>query len=242
MKKLISMMIVMGLLMTAGQVFAKGRGSGGSDKGGFGELGDGCVTFVSPAGATVSDDGGGRYCNGSDGQVSVPVHLRLDTKKFNKGHRWFWVEGTCSDSPLDAEAQTQCQLLSEGYDGLMTNVTVVENGVDLNWTEMSPNEVLKARMGIKIDNSHFLYLDPYDCSEGYSDPVYVRCEADTPPGDGLCDKWTISTDWGFPTLNNGGAFIHTPHACFKSGGYGSFYSVVEANFTLEVCVMGVSCD
>ena len=242
MKKLISMMIVMGLLMTAGQVFAKGGGSGGSGKGGFGELGDGCVTFVSPALATVSDDGGGHYCNGSDGQVSVPVHLRFDTKKFNKDHRSFWVEGTCSDSPSDTEAQAQCGLLEEGYDGLMLNVTVVDDNGDLNWTEMDETEMLIARMGIKIDNSHFLYFDPLVCPEADPDPVYVRCDGDTPPEDGLCDRWTISTDPLFPTI--GDAFTGASSACFKSGAYGTFYSEVEMNFTVEVCVLGVegSCD
>jgi hypothetical protein len=243
MKKLISTMIVMGLLLAVGQVFAKGGGSGGSGKGGFGELGDGCVKFVSPAGANVSDDGDGRYCNGSDGQVSVPVHLRFDTKKFNKGHRWFWVEGTCTDSDfsLDAEASAQCELLSYGYDGLMTNVTVVdEYGEDLNWTDMGQGDVLDARMGIKIDNSHFLFFGPLNCPERDPDPVYVRCEADTEPKDGLCDRWTISTDPLFPTT--GGTFTDASSACFKSGAYGTFYSEVGMNFTMEVCVIGVSCD
>jgi len=240
MKKLISMMIIMGLLLAVGQAFA--GGSGGSGKGGFGELGDGCVTFVSPDGpGTVSADNNKPYCNGSDGQVSIPVHLRLDTKKFNKAHRYFWVQGECLDSSLDDEATIECAKLRAGMDGLRMNVYVVDDSrVDLNWQEeMAPLEEREARMGIKTENGH-LYFDPLDCWEVPWEPVYVRCDDDK-NGDLLCDQWTISTDPDFPTIANKGVFDNASSACFKSGAYGSFYSVVEANFTMEVCVMGVSC-
>jgi len=126
----------------------------------------------------------------------------------------------------------------------MLNVTVVDDDGDMNWTEMAVTEMLVARMGIKIDNSHFLYFDPLVCPEADPDPIYVRCDADTGGGsaDGLCDKWTISTDPDFPTFETPGSFDEPSRACFKSGAYGTFYSEVEAKFTMEVCVMGVSCD
>jgi hypothetical protein len=261
MKKLQSTIMVMGLLLAVGQALAGPPGNkppkgDGGDKGGFGDLGNGCVTFLNPVDpddpddpvdllGTVSDDGGGRYCNGSDGQVSVPVHLRLDTKKFNKNHRWFWVQGECLDSPLDVQAEAECNQLGEGVDGLRFNVTVVDDSVvddpvDLNWTEMSADEVLDARMGILLENGH-LYFDPNDCPEVPWEPIHVRCDADTAPKDGLCDKWTISTDPAFPTGTT--LFSESAsRACFKSAAYGAFYSEVRANFTMEVCVMGVSCD
>lgn len=247
MKKLIPTMIVMSLLLALGQVYAEPPGnkppggSGGSGKGGFGELGDGCVTFLSPGGpGTVHDDGFGTYCNGSDGQVSVPVHLRLDTKKFNPGDRYFSIEGDCSaDPPTSTQA-----LCDSGVDGLMLNVTVVDElgTTDLNWTEMTTGEEsANARMGIKIDNSHFLYFDSLACSGSDLSPprpIHVRCDDDN-NGDTFCDLWTIST---YPDFRDTGFDDSASHACFKSGANGIFYSEeVKADFTMEVCVMGVSC-
>lgn len=252
MKKLIPTMIILTLLLALGQAYANPpgnkppKGSGGSGKGGFGELGDGCVTFVNPdAPGTVYDDGLGSYCNGTDGQVSVPLHLRLDLKKFNPDGRHFWIEGDCSADPATDQA-----LCGSVVAGLMLNVTVLDElGDDKNWTEMLPGESADARMGIKIDNSHFLYFDPIICSGGNSQLIHVRCDADTQVGgtaDGLCDIWTISTHPGFPWSQNPSQSDFDENAstaCFKSGAYGSFYShEVVANFTMEVCVMGVSCD
>ena len=256
MKRLISMIFITGLLLALGQAYAKppggSGGSGGSGKGGFGELGDGCVTFLSPEGEgfihdDYSESAKTNYCNGSDGQVSVPVRLRLDTKKFNPDDRYFWIDGVCNS---DAGDTTQA-LCVEGVEGLRMGLSLDTNGDDWDWTEMSVSDGLKeATMGVKIDNNHFLYFDPR--IEGLCDPdgtsgpvaagpVFVRCDGDTEvngSGDGKCDMWTISTDLDFPDST----FDNASSACFKSGAYGDFYnSDVTANFTIEVCVMGVSC-
>lgn len=254
MKRLISTIFIVGLLLALGQAYAKPPGSkppggsGGSGKGGFGELGDGCVTFLSQEAGQgkVYDDGRGSYCNGSDGQVSVPVRLRFDTKKFNPDDRYFRIWGSCIGEGGDTDALCQ----SPGVDGLMLNVGGGASDPDWNWTTMAVKGERTARLGIKIDNSHFLYYDPdqtgvcMDNNFGVSaGPIYVRCDADTPVNgtrDGLCDIWTISTA---PDFRESGFDVGASSACYKSGAYGGFYNhEVVADFTMEVCVMGVSCD
>jgi hypothetical protein len=251
-KRSILTMIVLGMLIAVVQAYAAPGGKGGSGKGGFGELGNGCVTFLSPQGDgfiydDYSDSLKTNYCNGSDAQVSVPVRLRLDMSKFNKKHRYFWIDGDCNSATGD----TTQALCKQGVEGLRMGLSLDTNGDDWDWTEMSVSDGLKeATMGVKIDNNHFLYFDPR--TGGFCDtdglgsieaagPVFVRCDGDTKVNgivDGKCDMWTISTDPDFPDST----FDNASSACFKSGAYGDFYnSDVTANFTIEVCVMGVSC-
>jgi hypothetical protein len=256
MKRLISMIFITGLLLALGQAYAKPPGgSGGSGKGGFGELGDGCVTFLSPEGEgfihdDYSESAKTNYCNGSDGQVSVPVRLRFDTKKFNPDDRYFWIAGVCNQDQGDT-AQALC---GQGVEGLRMGLSLDKDGNDWDWTAMSvSNEPKEATMGVKIDNNHFLYFDPRTgglCdtdglgSVEAAGPVFVRCDGDTAvngSGDGKCDMWTISTDGDFPTGTDSFS-ANASSACFKTGAYGDFYNHdVTANFTIKVCVMGVSC-
>jgi hypothetical protein len=254
--KKVTLLLCMGLLLTMSQAQA-GKGGGGSSKGGFGDLGDGCLTFVNPGNphgtvtdfdaGTVHDDDLGSYCNGTDGQVSVPWHLRFDTKKFNPQNRHFRIWGNCVGEGGDTQALCQ----GPGVDGLMLNLGVGPSDSDWSWTQMSPDPANPTntavdRMGIKIDKSHFLYFDPNPTGVCLDDTlavpesiglIHIRCNADA-NGDDLCDQWTISTDPAFPTGND--TFSeNSSRACFRAGAYGSFYNhEVVADFTMEVCVMG----
>jgi hypothetical protein len=260
MKKVVPV-ILMGLLLAAGQAQAAkggkgGGGGGGGDKGGFGELGSGCLTFISGNDyGRISDDGDGygTYCNGTGGQVSVPVRLRFDTKKLNSDKREFRIWGDCADP-----SSYLCGTTGTGVKGLYlqmgkeADLTTGVSGDDgLDWTSMSEGDTTRVEMGIKIDRNHFLYFnkngvcwDPDNGTKsGFTDPVWVHCDGDH-QGDGKCDQWTVSTELGFATGDRPGDIFteNAANACLKSGAFGDFidYSVI-ADFTWKVCVMGLSC-
>ena len=265
MRKL-TVLVVVVLLVAMGQALAGkpgGKppgGNGGSDKGGFGELGDGCLTFYNPPNnpvqGTIHDDsadsGKHIYCNGTDGQVSVPVRLRFDTKKFNADDRYFSIWGSCSEN-------TEKELCISGVKGRFLqmgneaeSLTGLIIGGGLDWTLMKKGAVTRVGMGVSIDNKHHLSFNKDGACDDDSvpghpptGPVYVRCDGninDTGPNsDELCDQWTVSTDpsaVGLVPSNT--APYETATACFKTGVYGDFLDhEVIANFTWKVCVMGL---
>ena len=244
MKKVIFLLFILALLMAVGEVQAKkggpgNGGNGGGDKGGFGSLGDGCVTFLnSQLPGTFSGDGSGIYCNGTDGQISVPVRLRLDTKKFNENDRFYWVWGNCSYGSTEEICVVGAEMknLQMGAEAEGNGSTI---GDGLDWTLMSPTDTTRVEMGIKIDRTHFLYFDQgVLCNDPTSlaGPVWVRCDADKNE-DSLCDRWTVSTDPAFPVDGVYGG--DAAHACLKTGAFGDFldYNVI-ADFTMKVCVIG----
>jgi hypothetical protein len=243
-----TLLILIGLLLAlalgqaqAGKPGGKPTGgNGGSGKGGFGDLGDGCLTFQGDLAARgrIYSDGLGKYCNGTDGQISVPVLLRFDTKKFNRQKRFFTIHGDCSD------VNSTQDLCVSGANGLLLQMSDEANPdgtsklTTLNWTRMATGAVTRVEMGIKIDNDHFLYFDDGQsglCNhqDSQTGPVWVRCNGDANDDD-LCDQWTVSTG----DLNPGGSL--ETHACFKAGAYGEFLDPnVIADFTWGVCVMGL---
>ncbi len=261
MKKAKLILFILVLLLAMGQVQAKkggpgNGGNGGGGKGGFGPLGDGCLTFLNaPGNGRFEHDGGGAYCNGSGGQVSVPVRLRFDTKKLNADNRSYNVNGSCSSNTRQA-------LCTGGDNGLTlqmgpeTDADGISINDDFDWTLMlTANNPTRVQMGIKFDNRHFLYfnkdgtcVDPDNPGGSVSaGPVYVRCDGDE-NGDGLCDHWTVSTDGSFPEFRGLPAEFpeddefatDAANACFKIGAYGDFWDHdVIADFTMKICVMGV---
>lgn len=259
MKKAKLILFILVLLLAMGQVHAKkggpgNGGSGGSGKGGFGPLGDGCLTFLNgPGDGRFEHDGRGPYCNGSGGQVSVPVRLRFDTKKLNADDRSYNVNGSCSQNTGEA-------LCTGGDNGLILGMgpETYDDGIsfndDFDWTLMGEGDITRVQLGIKFDNRHFLYfnkdgtcVDPNNTAGPVSaGPVHVRCDGDE-NGDQLCDHWTVSTDGSFPEFRGlpeefpGDDKFATDaaNACFKTGAYGGFLDHdVIADFTMKVCVMG----
>ena len=248
MKKTTMVVMTLGLLLALGAAHAKkggqgGGGNGGGDKGGFGPLGDGCVTFLSGQGpGRFSGDGRGIYCNGTDGQISVPVRLRLDTKKFNGNKRFYWVWGECSGAPVigDQLCDDDNPETTNGDEIAHAQMSIES---DLDMQAMGLGTFARVDMGIKIDRTHFLYYDDILCNHPASpaDRLWVRCDLDT-NGDDLCDRWTVSTDSAFPefTDENDSEFAsNSARACLKTGAYADFidYDVI-ADFTMKVCVMG----
>ena len=249
MKKNTLLIILVSLLLVFGQVHAKkggqgNGGNGGGDKGGFGELGDGCLTFLNYAGAgRIYDDERGSYCNGTAGQISVPVRLRFDTKKFNGDDRVFTIQASCSSA-----TDNVCSLVgTNGKTLQMSNEDFPGSPYSgLDWTLMDAGGITRVEMGIKIDRTHFLYFNEKDVcfdpdnpnDDVHGGPLWVRCDGDA-NDDTLCDQWTVSTDGSFPT--GAGPFAaDSAKACLKSGAFGNFLDKdVIADFTWNVCVMGL---
>lgn len=280
MKKVTISVVALGLLLALAQVHA-GKPGGkppkddGGDKGGFGELGNGCVTFVGGPDENfqtgIHDDFESslsrRYCNGTDGQVSIPVRLRVDTKKFNKENRYYGFEydlcngaDWCDGGAKLARGQMGNEFVwAEDPAGSGNEVLVPwEGGLDMTLMPApvfgSDLNVTRVGMGFSIDNGHGLsFSNEYNdrgCFGDISDaePLWVRCDADVGGGveggvevpDGLCDRWTVST---FPLSPYGGFAGETPvKACLKNGIFVMEDPNVSADFTIEVCVMGTGED
>jgi hypothetical protein len=257
--------IVVGLLLVMGQVHAGKPGGkppkeGGGGKGGFGELGNGCVTFIPGPNTNsfdnIHDDGvNPTYCNGTDGQVSIPVRLRVDTKKFNKEGRYYGFayekcgigESWCNGGAELARGQMGNEfVLDINLDG--EEVLVSNGGLDM--TLMTPQHVTRVGIGFFIDNDHGLnfsseydefgelndracFEDP-DLGPSNAEPLWVRCEADV-DSDELCDLWTVST---FELLPGGGFGFGKAQACLKNGLFSMLDPNVDADFTISICVMG----
>jgi hypothetical protein len=285
MKKMTISVVALGLLLALAQVHA-GKPGGkppkddGGDKGGFGELGNGCVTFVqgpdgsfpTPGTGRIHDDSelslSRRYCNGTDGQVSIPVRLRVDTKKFNKENRYYSFEyddcnaaDWCDGGAKLAHGQMGNEYVwAEDPDDSNNEILVLwEGGLDMTLMPADPDypafgsnlNVTRVGMGFFIDNDHQLsFSNEYNdrgCFGESSDaePLWVRCDADVGGGveggaDGLCDRWTVST---FPLSPDGGFAEGPPvNACLKNGIFVMEDPNVRADFTIEVCVMGTGED
>jgi hypothetical protein len=281
MKKVTISIVALGLLLALVQVHAGKPGGkppkdGGDDKGGFGELGNGCVTFVEgpdgslPAPRIHDDSLSRRYCNGTDGQVSIPVRLRVDTKKFNKENRYYGFEyencdaDWCDGGAKLARGQMGNEFVWAEDPGDPNNEVLVlwEGGLDMTLMPADPNDpafdsnsnVTRVGMGFFIDNNHGLsFSNEYNdrgCFGDISDaePLWVRCDADVGGGveggvevpDGLCDRWTVST---FPLSPNGGFAAGPPvKACLKNGIFVMEDPSVTADFTIKICVMGTGED
>jgi hypothetical protein len=284
MKKVTISVVALGLLLALAQVHAgKPGGNPPKDKGGFGELGNGCVTFVdgpdgsfpTPGTGRIHDDDSElslsrRYCNGTDGQVSIPVRLRVDTKKFNKENRYYGFEyddcnaaDWCDGSAKLARGQMGNEFVWVEYpeDSGDEQLVLLEGGLDMTLMpapEFGSNlNVTRVGMGFFIDNNHGLsFSNEYNdrgCFGDISDaePLWVRCDADVGGGvdggpDGLCDRWTVST---FPLSpdpddsNDGFVAGGLPvNACLKNGIFVMEEPSVRADFTIEVCVMGTGED
>jgi hypothetical protein len=275
MKKVTFLVIVVSLLLVIGETYA-GKPGGkppkddGGGKGGFGELGNGCVTFIpGPDGffGSINDDSiDSTYCNGTDGQVSIPVRLRVDTKKFNKEGRYYgfdYDECSPSESWCNEGAELARGQMGDEYvwidDPGAPGTDILVRGDGLDMTLMKPTDITRVGMGFFIDNDHGLsFSNEYNdrgCFDGDAEPLWVRCDGDVGPldtagvPDGLCDLWTVST---YPLSPNGG-FVEDPSvapqtnpltylpsvkACLKDGIFIILDESVKADFTLEVCVLG----
>lgn len=227
------------------------KSSSDTNTGGFGELGNGCVTFTdAPDFGTFHDDGGGTYCNGTDGQVSVPLRLRLDTKKFNSEDRAYWLYADCSsgsntgwpvcDGPIRV-GTLQSQLRYELIDGSLVATS------ELDFQGLVVDEI--ARVSVDLDlptwaNHKVKFGNDSDpqirCdAPAASAPVWVACDGDS-NHDGFCDLWTLSTvNLGGPDVLPGEG---DARACLKNTKRGVVLDGdVTADFTLKVCVLGLSC-
>lgn len=281
MKKVTLLVIFVGLLLALGQVHAgKGGGKppkdGGGDKGGFGELGNGCVTFIpgpggsfpSPGEGSIHDDSASSYCNGTDGQISIPVRLRVDTKKFNKEGRYYgFVYENCEGEPWCAGgAELARGQMGNEFVWIDEDLVLLEGGLDMTLmpditgdsTDLDyPLNVTRVGMGFFIDNDHQLsFSNEYNdrgCfdEDSIAEPLWVRCDADVGGGpdgrsDGLCDRWTVSTFPLSPDRNDSNdGFVEdgtSVNACLKNGIFVMEELNVQADFTIEVCVMGTGDD
>lgn len=216
-------------------------GGGGGDSGGFGELGNGCVAFESAASpGTFHDDGGGAYCNGTDGQVSVPKRLRLDTKKFNSNNRKYYLDAVCAakspacNGTVDVEV-LQSQLRHEWIDGQLVGTD------ELDFQGMAEGEITRVSVDLEIDrNTRLLFGndsgDRMRCpAPSAAAPLWVQC-LDDQNGDGFCDLWTLTT------ANLDGSAEPDARACLKNSKTGAVLDgEVTADFSMAVCVLGVSC-
>lgn len=239
----LSIMCLAGLALLLTMDLAWSAPKNGGGKGGFGDAGNGCVAFANAPGAgTIHDDGGGAYCNGSDGQVSVPKRLRMDTKKFNRNARTYWVDAMClgGQSPGDAFCSDavsadvfQSQMEYQWVDGALVPTD------ELDFQAMTPGEVTRVSLAVDVGFKRQLRYGNengvrVNCPAGTSgEPVWVGCEDDF-NGDGFCDLWTLSTN----SLDGSGA--PPARACLMNES-SVVDGDVQAEFTLGVCVLGVSC-
>jgi hypothetical protein len=249
------------------------KNDGGGGKGGMGELGNGCVTFLHGDGeGTFHDDsayppyGDETYCNGTDGQVSVPSRFRMDPKKFNKTDRKYYAQVKCigyiSGSGIEfcekeietRDVQSQLKYV-EGPSGIwMPEGTDIE----LNFQEMAPPfndtyEVTRVSMSISVAKQHYLLfgnefgqrvkcLSDSNFPVVYGAPVWARCDADF-NDDTLCDAWTVSTFELDDTSLGWDENVPSAHACLRGGTSGDmFWDDVQADFVFDICVLGISCQ
>lgn len=223
--------------------------NGDDSKGGFGDVGNGCVAFQPGGGeGTIHEDVDEAYCNGTDGQVSMPKRLRMDTKKFNSNERVYLVEATCAHSFCAGEREAevfQSQLRYTWDDAV--GALVPQEDDELDFQAMSIGEIARVSMSIaagrklrlKFGNEHGLRVQcpAGTAGEPTGGPLWARCEADD-NGDGFCDLWTVTTlnlervdDNDEPDAR---ACLVNHHGKLLDGN-------VQADFILDVCVLGVSC-
>lgn len=245
-RSMLTWILAAACLLVSHSVAAK-KGGGGT--GGFGQLGNGCVTFLNaPDFGTFHDDGGGSYCNGTDGQVSVPKRFRLDTKKFNRNDRAYLLDAECSSgtatgwSACDGQVEVgilQSQLRYEVIGGELVATS------ELDFQSLQVGEIARVSLDLPVADSQRLKFgnenDPQvNCNEpANSAPVWISCDDDF-NGDGFCDLWTVTTmNLGGPdTLPGEG----DARACLKDTGAGvTLDGDVIADFMLELCVLGVTC-
>ena len=65
------------------------------------------------------------YCNGTDGQISIPSLLRMDTKKFNGNDRAYLIDATCTGikTPTARAASRLCGNVDvEAKEGSTVNI------------------------------------------------------------------------------------------------------------------------
>lgn len=214
---------------------------GGGDTGGFGELGNGCVAFENPATlGTFHDDGGGAYCNGTDGQVSVPKRLRLDTKKFNRNNRKYLLDAICeaNSSVCDGTVEVgvlQSQLRHRWVDGQL----VATGEEELDFQGMAIGEIARVSVDLAI-GKHARVLWGNDSGDrmrcpppSEAAPLWVQC-LDDQNADGFCDLWTMTT------ANLDGSAESDARACLKESSV-LLDGEITADFTMGICVLGVSC-
>lgn len=229
------------LLLAFGTAWTAPKKGGG--KGGFGDVGNGCIAFAStPAAGTIHDDGGGSYCNGSDGQVSVPKRLRMDTRKFNRNARIYWLDAIChgGQSPSDSSClgPVSADVFQSQMEYQWVGGTLVPTE-ELDFQAMTPGESARVSLAVDAGSNRQLRFGnengvrvncPADTS---GEPVWVSCEGDS-NGDGFCDLWTLST----ASLDGSGD--PSARACLINES-AVVDGDVQADFTLNICVLGVSC-
>jgi hypothetical protein len=216
-----------------------GGGGGGGGTGGFGDVGNGCVVFENPATlGTFHDDGGGAYCNGTDGQVSIPKRLRLDTKKFNRNDRQYLLDATCeaNSAVCDGTVEVgvlQSQLRHQWIDGQL----VADD--ELDFQGMAVGEIARVSVDLAIGRDTRV-LFGNDSGErmrcpapSEAAPLWVQC-LDDQNGDGFCDLWTMTT------VNLEGSAEPDARACLKESSE-LLDGEISADFTMGICVLGVSC-
>lgn len=222
-----------------------GGGGDGGGSGGFGELGNGCVAFE--AGGllgtlgTFHDDDRGAYCNGTDGQVSVPSRLRLDTKKFNSAARKYLLEAICeaNSSVCDRTVEVrvlQSQLLHRWIDGQL----VATGQEELDFQAMKIGDIERVSVDLAIGkNTKVLFGndtgDRMRCpSPSEAAPLWVQCLEDR-NDDGFCDLWTMTT-----TNLDVGSAESDARACLTESSV-MVDGEITADFTMGICVLGVTC-
>lgn len=230
----------------AGDPGCDSDGGGGADAGGFGPLGTGCTVFENPATlGTFHDDGGGAYCHGTDGQVSVPKRFRLDTKKFNGNDRKYYLTADAcdADSPVcDGTVEVgllQSQLRHRWLDGEL----VATGEEELDFQNMATGEIARVSVDLALGKStRVLFGNDSGArmrcrAPSQAAPVWVECLGDSNL-DGFCDLWVMTTH------NLEGSAEPDAQACLKEWVKQSEVLLdgeITADFTMDICVLGVSC-
>jgi hypothetical protein len=177
------------------------QGQGNNNKGGFGDEGAGCASFRDSFDDSVRSDGGGVYCNGTDGQVSVPKRFRIDLKKFNSNKRTIIVEPYC------AGADGTLSLCLKSFQGeivlqsLKEYVGGQEQDGDLDFQSIGLDETRHAGLTIAFQfnrKNSFALSYGNDTSSDFSrcptfsasEPVSVTCTA-VNPDSGNCAAWFV---------------------------------------------------
>jgi hypothetical protein len=221
-----------------------------SNTGGFGELGNGCVAFDSPATlGTFHEDGGGAYCNGTDGQVSVPRRLRLDTTKFNGNDRKYFLDAEdCEANSTVCKGTVEVEVLQSQLRHRLIDGELVATGEEeLDFQGMTIGEIARVSVDLAIGKDTRVLFgndsgDRMRCpAPSQAAPVWVSCDDDF-NNDGFCDLWTVSTEnlGGPDALPDEG----NAQACLKQSVKRSQVLLdgeITADFTMGVCVLGVSC-
>jgi len=256
--------LVLTLIFVVGLGTAQaGKGGKKGSAGGKGYVDTGSAEYVYNDdilnGGALLSDGGGPYCHGVDGQVTLLARFIQDLDVHNQHDRTLTVDPDCIDVDYDCFEPLEVNFLGT-YRKAYPDGTPFGEGDQMGERElvlrdmdMGDNRIWRATMSFDLGKKRFLLFGHrgFVCTSmhcGYpddgtapagavitqSEPIWVRCDA--VGEDNRCVDWTIST---FDlTLSDPFADDSPVHGCLAyswlKGSPKLVNPDVEANFFIDV--------